>query len=144
MRNTLFKCPICGSTHFKHSFPKDKNTPVFLARCSKCDRYECWVHKEDYKNWIYPDRNKDIKNDIFPTQYGKRQLMIHQLLLHFGFKMNLNNKMKYKLIKNNYQYNVDVFDNSVKVKNLETGEVKRYSLESLINKLKNLLTNDLI
>lgn len=139
MRNTLFKCPICGSTHFKHSFPRDKNTPVFLAKCSKCRRYECWVNKEDYKNWTYPSRNKNMIHDVVPSQYAKTQVMIHQLLLHFGFKMNLSNKNTYKLVKNDLEYTVNISDDIVDVKDLVYKTRKKYPLDSLIKKLIKLV-----
>lgn len=142
MRNTIFKCPICGSTHFKHSFPRDKNTPVFLAKCSKCRRYECWVNKKDYKNWVHSTRNKDMKYNVIPSQYAKTQVMIHQLLLHFGFKMNMSNKNTYKLVKNDLEYTVNISDDIVNVKDLVYKTGKKYPLESLIKKLTKLVKDE--
>lgn len=141
MRNTIFKCPICGSTHFKHSFPKDKSIPVFLAWCVKCGRYECWIKKEDYANWRYADKNIYMKNDVKLSEYAKNQLKIHKLLLQVGFKLNQNNKMLYTLVKNGLKYTVNLDVKRVKIKNLETNETKDYPLDSLITKLTQIINN---
>lgn len=45
MRGNGFKCPYCGSTHYEHTFPKDKTIPVFLRSCLRCGKYQIWVKK---------------------------------------------------------------------------------------------------
>ena len=49
MKKEDFNCPYCGSTHYKHVFPKDKTIPVFLRRCAKCGKYQKWIRKVDGK-----------------------------------------------------------------------------------------------
>ena len=65
--------------------------------------------------------------------------MIHQLLLHFGFKMNLSNKNTYKLVKNDLEYTVNISDDIVDVKDLVNKTRKKYPLDSLIKKLIKLV-----
>ena len=45
MKSEDFKCPYCGSTYYRHVFPKDKTIPVFLRLCGKCGKYKIWIHK---------------------------------------------------------------------------------------------------
>lgn len=49
MRDGKFKCPVCGSTHFEHIFPRKKSIPVFLRCCLGCGKYKFWVHKKKKK-----------------------------------------------------------------------------------------------
>lgn len=50
MRNGVFKCPICGSTHFEHINSKTHPT-IFGIRCSKCLKYLGWLDKELQSSW---------------------------------------------------------------------------------------------
>jgi hypothetical protein len=50
MRNGVFKCPICGSTHFEHINSKT-HPEIFGIRCSKCIRYLGWLEKELQYSW---------------------------------------------------------------------------------------------
>lgn len=49
MKDGKFKCPYCGSTHFEHVFPKNKNIPVFLRQCLRCRKHKFWVYKNKKK-----------------------------------------------------------------------------------------------
>ena len=47
--NDFEVCPKCGSNKVKHTFPKDKTIPVYLARCLRCNYKKGWRQKSDYK-----------------------------------------------------------------------------------------------
>ena len=89
MRNQTFKCPICCSTHHEHIFPKNKETPVFLVRCSKCITYQGWIKKEYAYDW----RRGNIGMEcIKPTIDTKRKLYYCEILKELGAKQYMNTR----------------------------------------------------
>ena len=82
MRNGVFKCPICGSTHFEHINSKTHPT-IFGIRCSKCIKYVGWLDKELQYSW----RRGFVSMDkIKPSVNTKNYMAVLEFFKKIGFK----------------------------------------------------------